>query len=938
MSSSWEITRQISIPLPFNYDPTDTRPDLHMTSSQSHVVLAYKDRVYIHSLPSFELVHILEPGKLSQGHIKILGEILIVTCALDDSEYRDPQHTPEDVETNLFVWVLAAGKAIGTIDACGDSLYVHETICLSRIGMAEIRDNGKSSGKDPQTIPVLIVSSTTEVLYPNNRLRTYVLHQPDAGGTETLVKEVNAPPNMHPTTMVYPIHDTLSLASMGRIALTGGCDKTVRVWDVVAEECKLVLIGHTAAVTDVELDETKIYSTSCDTTLRIWDRHRGDCLHVLGHLDYFHPGPDLLPVNMSYPYIVSLAFRSDPSSRQGTTLCGVHIWDPVSAQLVHKVDTAAFILGSTRGHQHTFMTREVTDDSMIDSVNIWDLGTGRRLASIFIESHHQQLRTLCSQDQFLMVVVQQEGQYFLKVWDFGIDGSTDKANVTLDIQSDVPSLESDAKMDDVGKRGEDDLGEAMSSAQMHSDGSADEESEGITIPGKRKRGKGRDIARPWENPRQFLVPLPFEVNPLQRPPPHLVCSDTHLVLGYKNRVYIYSLPAFALIHTMETGTLIHSYPLRIHRRMLIVLSKEDDSNPVVSLDIWDLNRGKHIGTVKTSGDKFGELDSRFPYYIMAQVTELDDNAKSGISRDLMLILYCEEANVFETYVLHDIDESRPSTMLPATKTHSIHQVQCLEALGRTIVTGGFDSTVRVWDVVTGECRLVLMGHAERISDVFLNENRIYSASFDGTTRVWDRHSGDCLQVLNMAHVHSDGITLLDIASAHLITRDSFLKTNGSRIGIWNPTSGELMHQITTQHITMIAQTFQSKQCILVTTEIVWASNEQWFRFWDTNSGKILAHFSICGPGRLMSWQGELLHCFQERFFLAVVEEDERIMLKVWDLGGNESPETRVDDNECTDSDAIPATEVEITTTTECEKGKSTIKERSASIYRQLLGI
>ena len=94
-----------------------------------------------------------------------------------------------------------------------------------------------------------------------------------------------------------------------------------------------------------------------------------------------------------------------------------------------------------------------------------------------------------------MVMVQQEDQYFLKVWDFGIDGSTDKADVTLDIQSDVPSLESDAKMDDVGKRGEDDLGEATSSAQMHSDGSADEESEGITIPGKRKRGKGRDIAR-----------------------------------------------------------------------------------------------------------------------------------------------------------------------------------------------------------------------------------------------------------------------------------------------------------------------------------------------------------------------------------------------------------------------------------------------------------
>ena len=221
------------------------------------------------------------------------------------------------------------------------------------------------------------------------------------------------------------------------------------------------------------------------------------------------------------------------------------------------------------------------------------------------------------------------------------------------------------------------------------------------------------LSSAWENPRQFLVPLPFEADPLQLPPPHLACSDIHLVLGYKNCVYIYSLPSFTLIHMMETGMLIYSYPLRIHRRMLIVLSKEDDSKPVVSLDIWDLDGGKLIGTVKTSGDKFGELDSRFSHHIMARVAELDDSAERGRPKDSMLILYCVEASVFETYVLPDIDGQGPSPMLPATKVHSIHQVHCLEAQGRTILTGGFDSTVRVWDVVTGECRLVLMGHAER---------------------------------------------------------------------------------------------------------------------------------------------------------------------------------------------------------------------------------
>ncbi|PPR00965.1 hypothetical protein CVT26_015558 [Gymnopilus dilepis] len=395
----------------------------------------------------------------------------------------------------------------------------------------------------------------------------------------------------------------------------------------------------------------------------------------------------------------------------------------------------------------------------------------------------------------------------------------------------------------------------------------------------------------WENPRQFSLALPFEVDPLKDLSPHLVCSDTHMVLSYENRVYIHSLPSFALIHTMKTGLLRSFEPIRIHRRMLIVVSEEDDSNLLVSLHIWDLARGKLIGTVKTSGDKFGgsESGSWFGHRIEAQVADLDDNAKQwGRSKDLMLILYCEGSHVLETYVLPDKAEQGLSPMLPVTEIHSVHDIYSLTTLGRTVVTGGFDSTVRVWDVITGDCRLVLMGHADCVSDVCLDKSGLYSTSVDGTTRVWDPHSGDCLQVLKMAHVHSNGIRFLDIASshAHLITIDHIVKAYGSRVGIWNPITGELMHQIATEHTTMAASTFMlGEQCTLVTLEEEEGLTEEWFRFWDTNSGKIFARFPICGsPKYLLKWRGQRLHWSRGRFFLAIVEEDKQWILKVWDFG------------------------------------------------------
>jgi F-box and WD-40 domain protein CDC4 len=42
-----------------------------------------------------------------------------------------------------------------------------------------------------------------------------------------------------------------------------------------------------------------------------------------------------------------------------------------------------------------------------------------------------------------------------------------------------------------------------------------------------------------------------------------------------------------------------------------------------------------------------------------------------------------------------------------------HAVRALAARGRTLVSGSYDTHVRVWDIITGECKWILTGHTQK---------------------------------------------------------------------------------------------------------------------------------------------------------------------------------------------------------------------------------
>ncbi|KAF9517135.1 hypothetical protein BS47DRAFT_1371519 [Hydnum rufescens UP504] len=73
---------------------------------------------------------------------------------------------------------------------------------------------------------------------------------------------------------------------LGALAITGSCDRDVRVWDVRSGYCLHVLKGHTSTVRCVKaLDGRPIaVSGARDGVIRVWDIQKGICLRVLeGH-------------------------------------------------------------------------------------------------------------------------------------------------------------------------------------------------------------------------------------------------------------------------------------------------------------------------------------------------------------------------------------------------------------------------------------------------------------------------------------------------------------------------------------------------------------------------------------------------------------------------------------------------------------------------------
>ncbi|PHH84985.1 hypothetical protein CDD83_1079 [Cordyceps sp. RAO-2017] len=192
-----------------------------------------------------------------------------------------------------------------------------------------------------------------------------------------------------------------------------------------------------------------------------------------------------------------------------------------------------------------------------------------------------------------------------------------------------------------------------------------------------------------------------------------------------------------------------------------------------------------------------------------------------------------------------------------------HSVRAISAHGDTLVSGSYDSTVRVWRISTGESLQTLRGHSQKVYSVVLDHerNRCISGSMDSLVKIWDLATGSCLHTLEG---HSLLVGLLDLRDERLVSAAA-----DSTLRIWDPESGRCRH-------TLMAHT-GAITCFQHDGRKVISGSEKTVKMWDVRTGE-------CVQDLLTDLSGVWQVKFDGRRCVAAVQRDQLTYVEILDFG------------------------------------------------------
>ncbi|ODV59230.1 ubiquitin-binding SDF ubiquitin ligase complex subunit MET30, partial [Ascoidea rubescens DSM 1968] len=88
---------------------------------------------------------------------------------------------------------------------------------------------------------------------------------------------------------------------------------------------------------------------------------------------------------------------------------------------------------------------------------------------------------------------------------------------------------------------------------------------------------------------------------------------------------------------------------------------------------------------------------------------------------------------------------------------------------KILITGSYDSTVKIWDIKSGKLIRTLIGHNKGVRCLKFDDSKLITGSLDSTIKVWNYHLGTCISTYRG---HTDSILSIDSYKNKIIVSGS----------------------------------------------------------------------------------------------------------------------------------------------------------------------
>ena len=317
-------------------------------------------------------------------------------------------------------------------------------------------------------------------------------------------------------------------------------------------------------------------------------------------------------------------------------------------------------------------------------------------------------------------------------------------------------------------------------------------------------------------------------------------NDIEDILKNDLRLFTYSDNSFSLMHQQFRDALAAIHLINVSRRSNDTLTEEwikpidyyvmnfvsELITKAEALHVWELNRKSAF--LKTAMLNQLELQKRLNNYDFSQLNfsglDLGDISlyPYHVPKKIELKLPTD-ANLMDGTKLSD------RTFEAEGHEGSINAV-AVTPDGRRCVSASNDGTLKVWNLVNGECLHTLEGHIRELNAVAVTPDgrQCVSASNDGTLKVWDLVNGVCLHTLEG---HNDWINAVAVTPDG---RQCVSASDDRTLKVWDLVNGECLHTLEGHNgrINAVAVTPDGRQCVS-------ATGDGTLKVWDLVNGECL---------------------------------------------------------------------------------------------------